>query len=350
MMARGIRILPALLIPAVIAGAGILAGNAYVKKAEAEFAGNEAAMAEVQLAGVMEKLNQKDYSGMYAATQSIEPTLDSEEAYLARLGEVFADRDMTKVSCMLINETETQREYQLTDGDTLLGTMVLLKKDGTLQPAFALHGNESYRVEVPSGMTLKAGDTVVGTEYLVKKREEAANFFQVTDPTIIPAVDIYELTGLLGEPELNKEEGYSMIQDVLSKDWLLGKTVTDEKLKQELIDAAVLIAEYPARDASLASVQAVSDTSSRWYQKYVTLQNAWFTAHDKHSVSNEGIKAVQQSDDTIVSHIWFDYFADNGEVNRTWHVGYQLTFRKSGDKWIVCGTELNSLLNPAQPH
>ena len=67
-------------------------------------------------------------------------------------------------------------------------------------------------------------------------------------------------------------------------------------------------------------------------------------------ITNQHCVAVQQSDDTIVSHIYFDYFADNGEVNRTWHCGYQLTFRKIGGAWKVCGTELCSLLNPAQPH
>ena len=62
-------------------------------------------------------------------------------------------------------------------------------------------------------------------------------FFQVTDPSIIPFVDIYEFKDLLGAPALNASEGYSMIQDVLSERWLLGKTVTDEELKKELIQA-----------------------------------------------------------------------------------------------------------------
>ena len=349
-MAKGMRILPALLIPAVIAGGVWFAGNAYVKKQEETFASYEATMPETELKAVLAKLNQKDYSGMYEETMKISPSMDSEENYLARLQEIFADRDVTAMKTEVISETDTQREYRLIDGDTLLGNLLLVKEGDAWQPAMVLHGSQSYTVEVPSGLELKILGQPVGKEYCIETGKEAANFFQVTDPSVIPFVDIYEFKDLLGAPALNAEEGYSMIRDVLSDHWLLGKTVTDEELKKELIHAAELIAMYPAMDTALANVTAVSDTSAAWYKKYVTLQNYWFTAHNKMDITNQHCEAVQQSDDTIVSHIYFDYFADNGEVNRTWHCGYQLTFRNIGGVWKVCGTELCSLLNPAQPH
>ncbi|MBR2769735.1 MAG: hypothetical protein IKE16_09065 [Solobacterium sp.] len=349
-MAKGIKILPALLIPAVIAGGVWFAGSRYVKQEEEKFASYEASMPEVELKEVLTKLNQKDYSGMYEASMKLSPSLDSEASYLKRLEEIFADRDVMAMTCDPVSESGDQREYRLIDGDTLLGNLVIVKQGDTWQPAMVLKGNESYTVEVPSRMELKIMDQPIGSEYLVESGKEAANFFQVTDPAVIPFVDIYQFDNLLGKPALNEAEGYSMIQDVLSKHWLLGKTVTDEDLKKKLINAAELIAEYPAMDTSLASVTAVSDTTSAWYKKYVTLQNYWFTAHNKMEISNEHCDAVQQSDDTIVSHIYFDYFADNGEVNRTWHVGYQLTFRNIGGEWKVCGTELCSLINPEQPH
>ena len=350
MAKKGMKILPAILIPVLIGAAGWFVGNTYVKRAEMEFSSQEGNMPEVQLSKVLDRLNEKDYSGMYEASQSLEPTLDSKTAYLSRITEIFADRDFHAMHAEPLSIEEEKREYRLVDGDTCLGTLTLLKKEDGFQPAFPVHGSRSYTIEVPAGMSLRVGNTPVDASFCREKGVEPSNFFQVSDPSVIPLVDIYEITGVLDQPELNREEGYSMLQDVLSKNWLLGRTVTDEALKKELIEAAELIAQYPAMDTSLASVQAVSDTSSAWYRQYVTLQNYWFTAHSVKQFSNEHCDAVQQSDDTIVSHIYFDYFMDSGEYNRTWHVGYQLTFRKANDRWIVCGTELNSLLNPSQKH
>ncbi len=350
MARRGLKPIIAVICPLAAAGAVYAAGAVNVKRAEETYRQKEQTMPQVQLEAVLKQIQDGDYDAMFEASQKLSPSLDSKEAYVARLSEILEGRDFSNITTETVNESDTHREYRLIDGDTLLGTLTLLKEGDAWIPAFPLKGDKRYRVEVPAGLSLNVYGTPVGSEYLVESGKEAANFFQVTDPSVIPYVDIYEFDDLLGEPALNSDEGYAMIQDVLSGDWLLGKEVTDEALKQELIHDAELIAEYPAMDTALGNVTAISDTSSRWYQKYVTLQNWWFTNHSTMKISNEQIKAVAQSDDTIVAHIAFDYFADNGEVNRTWHVGYQLTFRRMGDKYAVCGTELDSRLNPGQKY
>ncbi len=350
MARRGMKPAVAVICPLIAAGAVVVYGLAANRKAEEKYRAQEALMPQVQLTEVLESIQGGDYETMFNASQKLSPSLDSKEAYVERLTEIFKDRDLTNITTETVSETDEKREYRLIDGDMLLGTLTLLKEGDKWIPAFPLKGNQSYRVEVPSGMSLNVYGTPVGSEYLVETGQEASNFFQVTDPSVIPYVDIYEFDGLLGEPALNKEEGYAMIRDVLSGNWLLGKEIIDEALLNELVEDAKLIAEYPAQDTALANVTAISDTSSRWYQKYVTLQNWWFTSHSKMEITNEKIKAVAQSDDTIVAHISFDYYADNGEVNRTWNVGYQLTFRKINDRYVVCGTELDSRLNPEQKY
>lgn len=349
-MARGVKPWIAIAVPVITAAAVFGIGQMGVKKSEASFAEQEATMPQVQLAKVLETVNEGNYEAMFEASQKLSPTLDSKENYVAKVTEILSGRDLTQVKAETVSESDSQRVYNLIDGDVNLGTLTLLNENGTWVPAFPVTGTESYTVEVPSGLSLNVYGTPIGTEYLVKKGAEAANFFQVTDSTVIPFVDIYQFDNLLGAPALNADEGYGMIQDVLSGNWLMGKKVTDQALLDELVEDAKLIAMYPAMDASLSEVSAVSDTSSRWYQKYVTLPNYWFTSHNVKEITNEHIEAVQQSDDTIVSHIYFDYFMDNGEVHRTWHVGYQLTFRNMNGKYVVCGTEINSLLNPGQKH
>ena len=347
---RGIRPLAALLFALIIGGAVFFIGRMQVKNAEQEFVTYEQSMPEVQINAVMEEIRNGNYGEIFAATQKLNPTLDSEETYIARLTEILTYGDPADLSAEPVQIGDTERVYRLVNGDTLLGTLTLLNENGTWKPAFPIQGSETFRVEVPQGLALTANGNPVGQEYRTESGKEASNFFQITDSSIIPTVDIYEFSGLLGEPALNKEDGYAMIQDVLSGNWLLGKEVTDEELKKKLINAAEQIAMYPAQDTSLANVAAVSDTNAAWYRKYVSLQNYWFTAHNTMELSNETCRAVMQSEDTIAAQIAFDYFADNGEVSRTWHCGYQLTFRKSGEDWLVCGTEICSLLNPAQPH
>ena len=347
---RGIRPLAALLFALIVGVVVFLLGRMRVSSAEKQFASYEADMPEVQIQSIMDNIKKGEYGDIFATTQKLSPSLDSEETYIARLTEILSTGDPENLSAEPVSLENDKRVYQLVNGDTLLGTLTLVNENGEWKPAFPIHGSGSYRVEVPQGITLKANGTPIGQEHLVESGKEASNFFQITDSSIIPTVDIYEFDGLLGEPALNKDEGYAMIKDVLSGNWLMGKEITDEELKKKLIYAAEQIAMYPAQDTPLSNVAAVSDTNAAWYRKYVSLQNYWFTAHDKMELSNETCKAVAQSDDTIVAQIAFDYFADNGEVNRTWHCGYQLTFRKVGDEYLVCGTEINSLLNPAQPH
>ena len=347
---RGIRPLAALLFALIVGAVVFFIGRISVSNAEKEFAANESSMPEVQINAIMEEIGKGNYGDIFETTQKLNPTLDSEETYIERLTEILTYGEPGALAAEPVSIGEKERTYQLVNGDTLLGTLTLLNENGTWKPAFPIHGTKSYRVEVPQGITLTANGNPVGQEYRKESGQEASNFFQITDSSIIPVVDIYEFDGLLGEPALNAEEGYAMIQDVLSGNWLMGKEITDEELKKKLINAAEQIAMYPAQDTPLSSVAAVSDTSAAWYQKYVSLQNYWFTAHNTMELSNETCKAIAQSDDTIVAQIAFDYFADNGEVSRTWHCGYQLTFRKSGDEYLVCGTEISSLLNPAQPH
>ncbi len=347
---RGIRPLAALLFALITGAIVFFIGRMTVSNAEKKFAANESSMPEVQINAIMEEIGKGNYGDIFKTTQKLNPTLDSEETYIKRLTEILSYGEPDALAAEPVNIGEKERTYQLVNGDTLLGTLTLLNENGTWKPAFPIRGTKSYRVEVPQGITLTANGTPVGKELMKESGLEASNFFQITDSSIIPVVDIYEFDGLLGEPALNADEGYAMIQDVLSGNWLMGKEITDEELKKKLINAAEQIAMYPAQDTPLSSVAAVSDTNAAWYRKYVSLQNYWFTAHNKMELSNETCKAVAQSDDTIVAQIAFDYFADNGEVSRTWHCGYQLTFRKSGDEYLVCGTEISSLLNPAQPH
>ena len=78
------------------------------------------------------------------------------------------------------------------------------------------------------------------------------------------------------------------------------------------------------------------------------LQNNWFTTHSISNFSNvNAFDIILQTEDTAVGHVSFDYYASNGDVDRTWHGGYQMTLINESGTWKIAGFGINIDLNPA---
>jgi len=217
------------------------------------------------------------------------------------------------------------------------------------ETGLSLDGDLTYVIEVPTDMKLTLNGSSVESKYVTESDVEASNFWDNEGRDFVPTVDVYTIEGLSEEPEA--ESGYALLEDQITGNYLYGEEVTDSTTLNKIISDAETMASYPAQDASLSEVSAIADTSSTWYKRYSTIPNYWFTSHSVHEFSNqEVLKAIQQSDDTMVAHVIFDYYASNSDVERTWHCGYQLTYHLVDDTWKVVGIETNSLLNPAQEH
>lgn len=202
-----------------------------------------------------------------------------------------------------------------------------------------------YTIEVPSGSTAALnGETLSGP---VETGVSASNFFQFTDTSWVPLVDVYEVKNISEEPELTiNGESYVLLKDAVSGHMLAGRPSSGSD-DPDWIEKAQLLSQYPSKEATVGQVGAVSLTSSSWYPFYTTLANTWFTDHSISNFSNQKVlNAVIQSDDTAVADIIFDYYADSGEYQRTWYIGYQLTFVKSNGTWLIGGVEVNNELNP----
>ena len=57
---------------------------------------------------------------------------------------------------------------------------------------------------------------------------------------------------------------------------------------------------------------------------------------------------MKQSDDTMTAQVIFSYYAKNSsrDLERTWYIGYQLTFADEDGTWRICSTAINNELNP----
>lgn len=340
-MKKRIKAAPALgfllLLALIIAGAG----KTLALSAGKHFIEEEKKMPETAMEGLLEDLVSGDFSDLYRETQAVRPNLDSEAGYTA-----YLEGLLNHYGREALTYRNVDGEWRVYAGDTYLAEAVVQEDgEGNMHAALPLEGNGTAVIEVPAGAELKINGNVLGKEYLKESDVPAVNCEQFPVSTEKVSVDVYEIGPLLGEPEADE---WVLLKDVLSGHYLAGKEVTDDVLLEEMIRDAELLAAYPAQDASLAQVAAVSLTNTTWYSRYATLQNYWFTSHSTSEFSNaQVLKAVYQSDDVIAAHIVFDYYADNGEVHRTWHCGYQLTFVQTENGWKIAGTAINNELNPA---
>ncbi len=326
-----------LVVWTVLALVCLLGGRLYIAGAAKNMQEAEMYLPERALEELLDELNGRDTASLYARTQAVYPSLDTEEAYGAFLNgllETYGDD---------LHTVETDEGYRLYAGDTYLADMELIQdEEGLLHAVMPLEGECTAVVEVPAGEKVSVNGRDL-SQYRTEENVPAANCLNMGSAQPV-YTDVYELEGLLAEPGL---DGYALIQDVRSGHWLAGREVTDPELLQEMIDDAETIAAFPAQDGTLAQAAAVSVTDSAWYRRYATVQNYWFTSHSVSEFSNgEVLKAVYQDDRTIAAHVVFDYYADNGEVHRTWHCGYQMTFRLTDQGWKVANMAIANELNP----
>lgn len=298
----------------------------------------------------LQNITSNQLGTLYEDTQNKYPSLDSKESYEQAIQSLFSNKSVEEIQMNITSFSENETQYQLHYNEEYLGTLTTtLQEDGSYKACLPIQGEESYQFEIPTGASVTVNGKTIGKEYILQENIPASNFFQFADQTTVPHVDVYELSNLLGTPQLtiNGNDSFELLQDSITKRYLVGETCSDENLKSIMIQDAQRLAAYPARDIGLGAVTEIALTSSDWYQKYITLQNNWFTAHGVSNFSNQDvIKLIQQSDDTAVGYVVFDYYADNGEVNRTWHIGYQMTMVKTAQGWKVGGIEINNELNP----
>ncbi len=348
----GVRVNPfAAILAALVAGGAVFAsGRVYVDRMAAGYAAAEAAMPETAMEDAVRLIAEKNYDSIYEATAALYPGYDTKETYTAVLEKVFSGTEGNTLRYVLTGGDEARRYYRIYAGDEPAADVELYNDGSGWKPAVALSGEKNYTLEVPHGAKVSIGGIELGPEQLVKENV----YWPVLDEKKAAAdssatCDIYYVEGLLGEPAVTiaGSGATEVLKDAMTGDLVAGEAVTDKAIRQKIIDYAELIAKYPAQEASAGAVGSIAVTNSYWYQRYVTLQNYWFTSHANSSFTNqEVLNCIKLADDLIESQVIFDYYADNGEVNRTWYIGYQMTLRNTGGDWKVAGISINNELNP----
>lgn len=339
-------------VAAVVGIGGVFAGRQYVANAKKEFLAEEAKLPESAITAYLNHISEGDYTGIYQDSMVVEPHFNSEEDYTEKLREIYDGVDASRVEYAGLDDADGSKEYKLYYDGRFLSTLKLIQSgDGSWLASTIFSGDRNYTIQVPTGLSITANGVDVDDSFLTATKVPAENFqgLKESDLAKAPLVDVYQLNGLLGEPEIavKGDDSYGTLRDVIDSTIYVGRKSEDASLAQTMIDAAETCAKFPAQEASAGAVLAISVPGSDWYSRIGGLQNQWFTAHGTSSFTNQSAtNIIQQSDDTMVGYVTFDYYASNGEVERTWHGGYQMTFLKVNDAWKIAGMAIDSELNP----
>lgn len=340
----------AVTVLAITAAISISISAIYLHSLRKQYASMEQDSPESAITEYFRKIHQKSYDELYQEAEEISPDSNSEETYVQKLQSVYDGVSTDAIDYSLESSDDSSYTYALRYHNTDFGKLLIRQnQEGKWIASTLFEGNETWKIEVPSGLTLLVNGSPVSSDQMISSAAVPDNFSGMYDQSVVPLVDIYELTNLLAQPEVSVEgdDSYTVLKDVSSNTLFVGKASEDQNLIQAMIQDTQTAAAYPAQDATLAEVASVSITESDWYSRISTLENYWFTDHSESNFSNQSVtNLIQQSENTALAYVSMDYYATNGEVERTWHCGYQVSLINLDGSWKIAQMTVDQELNP----
>ncbi len=339
-----------MLIVAAVAGCTAAESTAVVEEVKEEVRMIDTTLPEGAIEEFFVNIAEGNYEAIYEEAVATNGQLNPMDAYVEKLEEVFTGIDPTKIQYATWDNADGSVSYKVYNDGAAIGTLILKQnEEGNWTVSASFEGDQNYRIEVPTGLKVQVNGMELTKDYLYQEDIVATNFAGMNDQSEAPHVDQYIVENLMAEPvvTVKGDSSYTTLKNVLDNTLYVGKKTSDSELADTMINAAMICAKWPAQEASLAQVAAVSVTNSDWYKRVSGVQNQWFTAHGTSSFSNQtASNIIMQSDDTMVGYVTFDYYASNGDVSRTWNGGYQMTFMNFGGVWKIAGMAVCNELNP----
>ncbi len=335
------KLLSVILSLGVIASLGIFSRNTVEVSAEES---DPAALIQEYL----EKVVNAEYEDVYNESFSVQMHLNDLDSYEKALFGVYHDAEA--IQYKLYAEDEYSKLFHLYKDTVRICDLKMQKQgDGSWALATVFNDQKDYIIEVPVGMTVSVNGSEMKDQYLIESNVPASNYLGLGNTANAPKVNRYRINSMIDIPRVTSDgKECALMEDVTSNTIYVGTdATTDKDLANTIIQYAVTCAKFPAQEAGVGAVSAVSVTDSQWYRRVSGVQNNWFTSHGTSKFSNEEVlKIVKQSDTSAIANVVFDYYASNGVVDRTWNCGYQMTLINTGGVWKIAGMGIDSSLNP----
>ena len=295
-----------------------------------------------------ERVVNGEFDDVYNESFSVQLHLNPQDKYVEALKEIYGD--ISELQYKKKTEDAETKTYALYDQGVHISDLMMRKQaDGTWACATVFPEQKDYIIEVPAGLTVTANGTELGEHYRIEASVPASNYKGMSDTSTAPLVDRYRVATLLDIPNISSASGeLTVMKDVTGNTLYVGVDSTDNKeLKDLIIQYAVTCAKFPAKEGGVGNVASISVTNSEWYSRVSGVQNNWFTNHSTSRFSNEDVlKIVRQGENGVIANVVFDYYATNGDVERTWYCGYQMTLINQNGLWKIAGMGIDSTMNP----
>lgn len=305
----------------------------------------------------MDKVEAQNYEPLYTQFQERTESLSSFEDFTKVMNEIYDGADFNDLSYVKEDKTTGTQEgtYAVYSGGKKLSVIDLSKNDSgqwSVETVMQSGGNLSFLIDVPEGAEVKVNGIALTDAYLKEKKIAAEAFWGVTDSSIAPVVNRYEITDMMSEPAITAE-GYLVVKDALKDQYYIGKApdaltqAAGEKLMLQISEAA---ARFATADGSLSTLTSNFISSCNFIKRIKTMDNQWYTGHSGVKFENgEVLNLIQLSDSDMIGQVVFDYTVlSNAYGNRTYHCGYQIVLTHTGGSWKAVDLIVNNDLNPNQ--
>lgn len=321
----------------------------FLNASKKQFLAKEKGMPESAISTYFKNLKSKDYNQLYQDSIQVKFHYNSQQDYIQKVEETYSDIDLDTLSYRKV-AVEGKLQYNLYKEDnSYVSTLDLVQNaDGNWIATTIFEGDQSYDIEVPTGLKIKINGIDPNSETQTSQNVIAKNFNGVSEQFGVK-VDRYHVDSLFSQPKITVEndESYTVVKDALSNTLFVGKKADNSDYANMLIEYAKTLARFPAKEGTINDIATIAITDSDMYARLRTMQNTWFSSHSVSNFSNEqATQMIQQSEDTLFGTVTFDYYAENADVNRTWNIGYQMSLKKVNGSWKIAQLAVNNDLNP----
>lgn len=259
-----------------------------------------------------------------------------------------------EIHCVKLRSSGKQAEYAIKSGDQMLAKAVLQKSEtadrfgrshwelNQLEEVF--EESESYTICAPQNVTVTVNGQKLTEEELKDDAQIPQGYRGLGENMPKPLQYLYEVSGLLQEPQVSADAGEGLCCEVRSDPQnprqLTVVVRPDAQQVEELgpyvLNAAKTYARFITQDAAFGELSQYLVKNSKFYDSVRTFYNGWYVTHDSHRFADEKTEEWMWYDQTHLScRVSFLYTIQKGQRTFEYPSAYEVYLANTQSGWQV---------------